>query len=378
MPNVQPQTERGNTAREMLAGWAVTIDRDLIERHDNNEDFGALLAFAAVLAWRDRGPGWGDSEGTRNAASTPPGGWPALAGCTAPTWRAWRDRAIDLDLLKYRNGKVKGRRPVKLLGTSYRKEAGKQFARLPIGVICDPQLSRTARRCYAALALYRNVKDGETSWSRVAVVTIGCVAGLDRRNTQRALRELVKAGALVGTGDARTTKPRKYLLPADCKTKSSKRPSPEGDCKTESSNRPKVKVLTAPGCKKQPPQGESSNRPINESLQESIQESISRRARGDSPHEGDPIARADPKKLSQLSPAVLTRRRREEEVDLQQEGDGEPPPLKLRAFGLASAPKTRAWAGWSVDDLAACRTEVHENGCGRIAMWRGHGIERLS
>ena len=28
--------------------------------------------------------------------------------------------------------------------------------------------------------------------------------------------------------------------------------------------------------------------------------------------------------------------------------------------------------------LAACRTEVRENGCGRIAMWRGHGIERLS
>ena len=31
-----------------------------------------------------------------------------------------------------------------------------------------------------------------------------------------------------------------------------------------------------------------------------------------------------------------------------------------------------------VPALAACRTEVRENGCGRIAMWRGHGIERLS
>ena len=30
------------------------------------------------------------------------------------------------------------------------------------------------------------------------------------------------------------------------------------------------------------------------------------------------------------------------------------------------------------NQLAACRTEVRENGCGRIAMWRGHGIERLS
>ena len=32
----------------------------------------------------------------------------------------------------------------------------------------------------------------------------------------------------------------------------------------------------------------------------------------------------------------------------------------------------------ALDALAACRTEVRENGCGRIAMWRGHGIERLS
>ena len=34
--------------------------------------------------------------------------------------------------------------------------------------------------------------------------------------------------------------------------------------------------------------------------------------------------------------------------------------------------------GQKIDGLAACRTEVRENGCGRIAMWRGHGIERLS
>ena len=32
----------------------------------------------------------------------------------------------------------------------------------------------------------------------------------------------------------------------------------------------------------------------------------------------------------------------------------------------------------SLAALAACRTEVRENGCGRIAMWRGHGIERFS
>ena len=42
---------------------------------------------------------------------------------------------------------------------------------------------------------------------------------------------------------------------------------------------------------------------------------------------------------------------------------------------------SRRLAGFSVavaQRLAACRTEVRENGCGRIAMWRGHGIERLS
>ena len=40
--------------------------------------------------------------------------------------------------------------------------------------------------------------------------------------------------------------------------------------------------------------------------------------------------------------------------------------------------KTTADCRSAATRLAACRTEVRENGCGRIAMWRGHGIERLS
>ena len=56
--------------------------------------------------------------------------------------------------------------------------------------------------------------------------------------------------------------------------------------------------------------------------------------------------------------------------------------------GLLTAFLVYCWKGnelWRVlrqnlgtASLAACRTEVRENGCGRIAMWRGHGIERLS
>ena len=38
----------------------------------------------------------------------------------------------------------------------------------------------------------------------------------------------------------------------------------------------------------------------------------------------------------------------------------------------------RSIRGKGLPFLAACRTEVRENGCGRIAMWRGHGIERFS
>ena len=49
------------------------------------------------------------------------------------------------------------------------------------------------------------------------------------------------------------------------------------------------------------------------------------------------------------------------------------PVMLLLANAILRDRRIRWWHG-----LAACRTEVRENGCGRIAMWRGHGIERLS
>ena len=58
------------------------------------------------------------------------------------------------------------------------------------------------------------------------------------------------------------------------------------------------------------------------------------------------------------------------------------PELRHRNIDARLALTQDALRGRTSDDwlarLAACRTEVRENGCGRIAMWRGHGIERLS
>ena len=340
--------------------WAVAIDRAVIERLCNKEDFGALVAFAAVCSWRDRGQGWFVDE-ARVAASTPPGGWPALAGCTAPTWRAWRDRAIELDLLEYRNGKVKGRRPVKLLGTIYGREKGAQFARLPISILCDPGLSRTARRCYVALALFRRVaKGGEEAWACASVGTIARLAGYKARSiAQCGLRELVKAGALIDPAPGHaTTRARRYLMPADypptAKLKVGVAPLSEAA---------KLKAQVAPGesvgspkLKAQVAQTESVGSPLKSLLQESNQESSSARARADAPFEGAPIT---PAELGKLSRDVLKRRRPGTEVGLQQDEDGESPSLELRTFGVTSKgnsvftqdgvqkPKPRSCAGFT-------------------------------
>ena len=60
MTNLQPQTERGNTAGEMLAGWAVTIDRDTLTALLTSQNFPALLALS---------PPWsrGEIEAVRGA-----------------------------------------------------------------------------------------------------------------------------------------------------------------------------------------------------------------------------------------------------------------------------------------------------------------------
>ena len=52
--------------------------------------------------------------------------------------------------------------------------------------------------------------------------------------------------------------------------------------------------------------------------------------------------------------------------------------LRQRRRSMVAYPDQAEVVRAEAADLAACRTEVRENGCGRIAMWRGHGIERLS
>ena len=199
--------EINRTANQQLADshWAVRIGRDLIEKHCNSADFGALVAFAGVLAWRDRGPGWWIDD-KRSDASTPPGGWPRLIGVTPPTWRVWRDRAIAVGLLSEEIGERRSGARVKTLrpGKPYRTEeqdqgyeiAVEQFARIPCAVLFDATIGRTAKRVLMALALFRSKK----GFACVAVPTIARVAGLHERNAQRGLRQLELAGAVKSTG----------------------------------------------------------------------------------------------------------------------------------------------------------------------------------
>ena len=46
MTNLQPQTEQGNTAGEMLAGWAVTVDRDTLTALLTSQNFPRCSRFA--------------------------------------------------------------------------------------------------------------------------------------------------------------------------------------------------------------------------------------------------------------------------------------------------------------------------------------------
>ena len=223
MTNLQPQTERGNTAGEMLAGWAVTIDRDTLTALLTSQNFPALLALCAVVSWRDRGRSWGaevDGKWVKSSVERPPGGWAAMSGCGFAAWRARLARAVKLGLVEHVTGNVKGRRPVHLLRTDYRKGPG-QFARLPISVMLDPGLSRRAKRIYAALAIFRRTdkRAGGVAWACPAIQTIARAAGYpddrSRSIVQRGLRELTVAGAVLDprAGQATTT-PRRYLMPA--------------------------------------------------------------------------------------------------------------------------------------------------------------------
>ena len=344
MTNLQPQTEQGNTAGEMLAGWAVTIDRTMLTTLLTSQNFPALLALCTLVAWRDRSRSWGaevDGKWVKSSVERPPQGWGHMSGCSAPTWRARLARAVELGIVRHEIGNVKGRRPVRLLRTTYRKGPG-QFARLPVAVMTDPGLSRRAKRTYAALAVFRAIdrKGGGVAWACPAVETITRMAGYpagSRSIGQRGLKELVAAGALIDLAvgpDGRpnpTTRSRRYILPADykpaAKVKETVAPPElkETVAPPERNGGPELKETVAPPERNGGPLTESSSR-----KQESSSSAHAREA---------PVGGAH-------APAES------EEVDgLQQDAEAQPPPLELRTFSVTSPPKPRSCGGMTMRQL---------------------------
>ena len=134
------------------------------------------------------------TKGTSSAtgAAIPPGGWPALLAVSAQTWRRWLDAAESADLIKIFN---RGRRD-QLLRPLTRLKDGEQFARVEVAILFHRELSQRARRTFVALSLFRQ-KSGFVSAS---IRKIGDDAGLERRDVQRALRDLEAFGALRSDG----------------------------------------------------------------------------------------------------------------------------------------------------------------------------------
>ena len=173
------------------ASWAVQLARSVIT--NKSIPFGAVVVYAAACAWRDRGPALGDlnDEGNpvRNAAATPPGGWPALVGVTPHTWRKWRAYAVSANLIEILSAGP-------LLRPVAKIEDSEQWARVEIAVLFHRNLSQRARRAFVALSLFRQSND----FVSVSIRKIGAHAGLERRHVQRALRELESIGALQPAG----------------------------------------------------------------------------------------------------------------------------------------------------------------------------------
>ena len=253
--NVTDGVDRRNAYEQLRdSGWAVRLSRSLIEDHSNPEDFGALVVLAAAMAWRDRGRGWGrrnnENEFMRDSAERPPGGWAALVGVTHPTWRAWRNRAIALDLIRLVVGATDDGHEVNLI-TVLRGlvPEGEQFARIPTTVLLNPAISRTAKRAYLAIALYRS----GTGWSSAAIGTIAAVAGIAPRNARIGVRQLEQKMVIVPTGCTRRGT-QKWVLPSlveeTCKLKASVPPPkvqtesqrPPPTVQTESGSPPQVKA----------------------------------------------------------------------------------------------------------------------------------------
>ena len=150
------------TAGEILGDWVVQIPRRMILPGN----LGALVAWAISVAWEGRGiPG------------PPPGGWPRLARTSPRNWRRWRESAISLGLIEMRHGRIV---PVARL------QENEQFSRVPLKVIFDPNLSRTAIQIYVSLALFRT----GLGYSRASIRTLSKTSGLDPRNVRKGLRSL--------------------------------------------------------------------------------------------------------------------------------------------------------------------------------------------
>lgn len=194
--------------------WCVPFGRRLVVSQAST---GALIAFGAVCAWRDRGPIWGqrhkeNEKIQRESAQKPPGGWAALAGTSRGTWKRWQDEAIKRRLLKRRTG-IHDRRSeqVQLLRpVAAERKDGEQFARVPVFVLFNPEISRAAKRIYMVLALHRPALPRVVL--QIAVSTIEKGTGFDRRQVQRGLRELEVAGAIEAVS-GRVGRVRAYRLP---------------------------------------------------------------------------------------------------------------------------------------------------------------------
>ena len=165
------------TAREILAesSWAVPISRPMVLAYNNPKDFPALLVWAAVRACTDR--------------RIHPGGWARLAGMSERTWYAARRRAIALGLISASPGSSRIVPLAKL-------EPHQQFAKAPAEILFDQTLTRTARRVFIVLSLYRS-GFGD---SRVAVRTLADGSSTHSRNVHKALRELQKRYHITNMG----------------------------------------------------------------------------------------------------------------------------------------------------------------------------------
>ena len=248
MVNVTPEPHQpqlwqtpadSQTFRKLCSdSWAVRVPRSIVT--DGAITFGAQVVFAAACAWRDRGPGFGDTDDdevlTRTAAATPPGGWPALVGVSPHTWRRWRTAAAAMGLIELPTG------PHPLIRPMAEVEPGEQFSRVEIAVLFHRKLSQRARRVFVAWSLFRQ----RNGLAAVSVGKIGDDSGLPRRAVQRGMRELVTAGVLRLVGvTARGV--NRYLA---IKT------APSGDL-----DRPQVTIKTAPRWQFRPPPGGNSDRP---------------------------------------------------------------------------------------------------------------------